>query len=455
MVDAMANTQEDLLIDGLQFKLPPGASYVSDRRTISYFTAGSNVYQSGSGTKIIRIQLNGDGWLDPGSVRLHFTLVNNDPALSGRFLRTLGGPWSFFRRVRCLIGGALIDDIDYYNRVHEMMHICTSTNNRDNDDTEGFGYRWDSKDIYNAFTATTLPGIPPNTSINACFKPMTGLLSQQKCIPLMWCPIVFEFEIVSGATDAIVSPATVPSGADETTIPFKTNNTSTNWQIQDVRMIADVLTLDSGLQNSYAQHVLGGGMLPINYSTYVSILQSVAFPNVNVSVTRSVSRLKTVFFNFDTDHTTLVSTDRLTSILKDWNSFQHAMSGAYDNNYEMEYQMQIGSKMFPEYPCRSVNQAFYELKKALGIASSSFHSISPTRYQYQNDHFILAVDTEKIIEAGFTGLNTKAGDLMSIRCKNANGLPSGVPYFNATRMYVMLHTDNILEIRETGCQVFD
>ena len=74
MVDAMANTAEDLLIDGLQFKLPPGASYVQDRRTISYFTAGSNVYQSGSGTKIIRIQLNGDGWLDPGSIRLHFTL---------------------------------------------------------------------------------------------------------------------------------------------------------------------------------------------------------------------------------------------------------------------------------------------------------------------------------------------------------------------------------------------
>ena len=398
MVDTMANTAEDLLIDSFQFKIPPGASYVTDRRTISYFTAGSNIYQSGSGTKIIRINLTGDGWLDPSSIRLHYTLVNND-STANKYLRTIGGPWSFFRRVRCLIGGALIDDIDYYNRVHEMMHICTSTNNRDNDDVEGFGYRWDSEKVYNAFVASNLPGIPPGGSMNACFKPLTGLLSQNKFIPLMWCPLVFEFEVVSGATDAIVAPATVPD--TDTSTVFKHQNTSTNWQIQDVRMIADVITLDSGLQNSYAEHVLGGGMLPINYSTYVSILQSVAFPNVNVSVTRSVSRLKTVFFNFDRDHNT-ITTNQLSSILKDWNSFQHAMNGGYENGYEMEYQIQIGSKMFPEYPVRSINQAFYELKKALGIASSSFHSISPTRYQYQNDHFIAAVDTEKIIEAGFT-----------------------------------------------------
>ena len=175
------------------------------------------------------------------------------------------------------------------------------------------------------------------------------------------------------------------------------------------------------------------------------------FPNVNVSITRSVSRLKTVFFNFDFDHTTVLSTDRLTSILKDWNSFQHAMSGAYDNSYEMEYQMQIGSKMFPEYPCRSVNQAFYELKKALCIASSSFHSISPTRYQYQNDHFILAVDTEKIIEAGFTGLNTKAGDLMTIKLKQTQIATARLAY----KMHIILHNEQILEIRDIGVTILD
>ena len=35
MVEAMANSVEDYLIDGLSFKLAPGASYVTDR-PVSY-----------------------------------------------------------------------------------------------------------------------------------------------------------------------------------------------------------------------------------------------------------------------------------------------------------------------------------------------------------------------------------------------------------------------------------
>ena len=138
MVDAMANSVEDYLIEGLSFKLSPGASYVTDRRSVSYFVAGSNVYQSGSGARVIRVNLTGDGWLDPSTVRLVYTLVNND-GTSTKILRPLSGPWSFFRRARCLVGGAIIDDVDYYNRVHEMLHILTSNHNRDNDDIEGFG----------------------------------------------------------------------------------------------------------------------------------------------------------------------------------------------------------------------------------------------------------------------------------------------------------------------------
>ena len=84
-----------------------------------------------------------------------------------------------------------------------------------------------------------------------------------------------------------------------------------------------------------------------------------------------------------------------------------------------------------------------------------FIALHRQKTQYQSDHFIAAVDTEKVIEAGFTGLNTKSGDLMTIRCKPANSPSSQAVYFTATKMYVILHTDNVLEIRETGCQLFD
>ena len=179
MVDPMASIAEDYLIESFQFKIPPGASYVTDRRAVSYFTSGSNIYTSNGGTKVIRINWTGDGWLDPGSIRLHYTLANTDSTLTNN-LRTIGGPWSFFRRARCLIGGALVDDDDYYNRVHEMVHILTTNNNRDNDDSEGFGYRWDSRGNYLNYDNAHLPGIASGASINTCFKPLLGLFTQIK-----------------------------------------------------------------------------------------------------------------------------------------------------------------------------------------------------------------------------------------------------------------------------------
>ena len=142
MVDSVANSAEDYLIESFQLKIPPGASYVTDRRTVSYFTARINIYTSNGGTKVIRISLASDSWLDPGSIRLHYTLASTGSTPTNN-LRTIGGPWSFSRRVRCLIGCALVDVVDYYNRVREMMHTLSTNNNRDNDDVEGFGYRWE------------------------------------------------------------------------------------------------------------------------------------------------------------------------------------------------------------------------------------------------------------------------------------------------------------------------
>ena len=71
MVDSMASSVEGYLIEGLSFKLNPGASYVTERRSVSSFTAGSNIYQSGSGARVMRINLTGEGWLDPINGKAH------------------------------------------------------------------------------------------------------------------------------------------------------------------------------------------------------------------------------------------------------------------------------------------------------------------------------------------------------------------------------------------------
>ena len=61
-----------------------------------------------------------NSWLDPSTLRVMFDLRNN--GTGNQLLRPVGGPWSFFRRVKLVVGGQTVEDIDYYGRTHEMMH---------------------------------------------------------------------------------------------------------------------------------------------------------------------------------------------------------------------------------------------------------------------------------------------------------------------------------------------
>ena len=144
-LEATTNAIEDYLIDSISFKLQPGASYVTDRRSVTFHPQGSNIYKPVQGTKVIKITMTGDQWLDPSTVQLQFDLNN----AKDQNLYLLGGPHTFFRRMRVLCGGTIVEDIDQYNRIHEMFHIMTNRHNRDLDDVTGFEMRWDEETLYN------------------------------------------------------------------------------------------------------------------------------------------------------------------------------------------------------------------------------------------------------------------------------------------------------------------
>ena len=139
-------------------------------------------------------------------------------------------------------------------------------------------------------------------------------------------------------------------------------------------------------------------------------------------------------------------------ILKDLNSFQHAVIGTYDYDLEIEFQIQIGSKLYPEYPIRSIQEAFTQLVKCLGINNSALHGVDIYPLEYRSHKFNIGIDTEKILEAGFTGINTKAGDLMVVKVKQASGSTQANL---CNKMFITLHSDQILNIRDTGVDVFD
>jgi hypothetical protein len=266
MVEAMANSVEDALVDGLSFKLKAGASYINERKSVTFHPQGSNIYST-NGTKLIKILVSGDSWMDPSTFRIQYDLVNND-ATVGHELRPLGDPGSFFRRMRVLCNGQIVEDIDNYNRVEAMFSCLTSEDSLKNIDAEGFGGRWIREEDYRVgYNLDTYRGIYGGQSQTVLFKPLSGLLNQPKYLPIRYCPLTIELELVSNSGDPIIS--------DLTGVVFTNQNTSVAWQIQNVQVKVDLCTLDNALDNSYAEHLLSGKALPINYNMFVSQMQSI------------------------------------------------------------------------------------------------------------------------------------------------------------------------------------
>ena len=56
-----------------------------DRRSVTFHTEGSNSYSALNGTRVLKLKLNVEGWLDPSTVRLMFDVMNTD----GDFIKTL------------------------------------------------------------------------------------------------------------------------------------------------------------------------------------------------------------------------------------------------------------------------------------------------------------------------------------------------------------------------------
>ena len=52
---------EDEMISSLSFKIDPTANYVNARHSVSYMAQGTNIYQSGAGSRIIRFNITGTG----------------------------------------------------------------------------------------------------------------------------------------------------------------------------------------------------------------------------------------------------------------------------------------------------------------------------------------------------------------------------------------------------------
>ena len=187
--------------------------------------------------------------------------------------------------------------------------------------------------------------------------------------------------------------------------------------------------------------MLSGKSLPINFNTWNHTNQSTGLGKIfNAHITRAVTRLKGIFV-------TLHKPGNVT--YKQVNEFYHpcANDGQLTLANEHSYQVQIGSKPIPEYPVHSLSESYSQLKKTVGRAFKMHSS------WYRSRKYVIGLDLENISGARFTGLSTKAGDVLTINFKDCDALGGGnsVP----DRVFCALNYDCVLNIQDSGIQLLD
>jgi hypothetical protein len=335
-MESITAAAEEVLIDSLSFKLPGSGQYIQERRSVSFQTEGSNSYSPNAGTRVIRFNLSTEGWLDPSTVRVFLDVVNNDTT-GTTVLRPMGAVHAFFRRLRITMRRVVIEDIMDYNRVHEMFDILSSPQARLNTQAEGFGHNTDNKKVEDP---NLLLGI--HRQMTVCVKPLNGILMQSKYIPLRYCPLEIELELADMGDPITTNVFGLPT----TIAQDLANSTSANWKLESCQLKCDICTLDNALDNNDVAHLLGEKQLNIVYNTFISNIQTLLMEDTQINVSRSLTRLRSVFLSLERD----LTGERARWYTKNWNSFYSpmaedshtTMTRHVEANENVSLQLQVG-----------------------------------------------------------------------------------------------------------------
>ena len=294
-------------------------------------------------------------------------------------------------------------DADYHDYANRLDFLLQATTNGATNDTgvvtvNTTGDRNEWGRIDKRYTRHSLTGIPgANGKARFSHKFCCGLLESNYYLPLRYAPLELEFTIVPNEGDPVVVPSAYNAGTDATGYYFRNNeaddtqgDTTTKWELNNVIIRAEVITLENTVNNNIVSHLLGGSSLKLVFPMYHTITQT--FNNgggeINMNIVKSSSKLTGAFI-------TLYRTPRQGEITpenqylldnyvyKRWNYFYNNQinarindmnpantdalqgKGFQDYGRNLSWQIQLGNKKYPEFESQSLSETFYYLRRAI------------------------------------------------------------------------------------------
>ena len=446
------------LISQLDYSLQSTAPYVIQRRSVRMYPSSASTFTA-NGVNVCRITLASEGeWADLSTLRFVCTVQETGGNYS--LCPYSVSASSLFQRVRELCGGTVISDVLNYARTCEMFqNKLEPAEWQFSEGMLGFGgtqFHTPDSQMTVLDTAHGVDGLEPGCPAERHPKPgfirsgssytclqrlLTGMVKANKLIPLRVCPLTYEL--------TLETPANVfnPSGGQ-----------SQSYALTNCYMLLDLVTLDSSVQNSYMKSLLGGAALACTIPQYITINYPINnAASLALVVQRALTRNVAVFVSFQARGGNVTQFAYPDSQLPAsmfrifWNSAQALTSPQRpvlaDSNFS--FQLQLGSKLWPEQPMSSQAEMYETLRKAVGTHNQDIKNISVDRYDYMTDSFILGIDLEKNLGDPFSSQNTRAGDVLRLVF---NGID---PAANLSSCYVTLIGSSVAEIRETGVFIFE
>jgi len=444
-LEAAASVGEDFLLPGLNYTLGQTASYISGRRFATFWPQGSNVYNYATGQRVLRFTLTdpANGLLDLSSLRLAFVLRNTGTT---NLLVDSFTPMVLFSRMRVFVGGQQVEDIMNLHRHVGMMIKLLPFNRAWSQSIEGLG----------GMESTWLMNGPENALLAAnqsrnVQTPLhgSGLLASHYMLPVGAFSLTIELELAD--------PNSVCVKGDGGTL-------SRSYELTQCRILGDVVSVDSAIQNQISSALLEGKALPLHFKTWSNSVHTVASGGGNfaVNLSRGFSRLSTIFVNFSNNRTTGQSTQwSEVSAYTNWHgrtNINPNQDTPYDFNADSyKAQLSIGSHVWPDYPISNNAEAYYRLSQALGH-SGSLDGVTISPADYRSFAFIMSWDLDKAAGPGggmaaMSGVNTKANnDLMRFTFDSLN---QRYEEFSVDKMWIHCHFDVIVELRASGVVLLD
>jgi len=175
----------------------------------------------------MRFNIVGEGWLDPESLRITGKLANT----GANVLQLADGPHSMIQRAKLSIAGTVCEDLDQYNRNHQLFRrICMPSAWVENDIVESGLQRYQEGAPNTNSPSIVEEQLASGKYAQFNFAPLFGLCNCGKLLPLRLSGGITIELTLADADAAVIS------------------GSSASYELQEMSIRCSVVKLDSALE---------------------------------------------------------------------------------------------------------------------------------------------------------------------------------------------------------------